>query len=403
MPRALLQAASLLMQVTPESGRARLLHRSLPAITSGAELSGCGTVRSFIYQSLRLAGSALLLSAMAANAHAQEIRIGLAAPLSGAFQLLGEQFVSGARMAAKDGDIELIEVDDGCTAEGGEQAAHVMAQADVSMVIGFLCTPAIEAAMPELTRIGVPVLTPLRAPRLTDARIRTGWPIWRLGPRLDDEPKAVARLLVQAWRDKNFAIIDDGTIYGRELAENLRVEAELARLEPVLFDTFRPQLDNQVGLVGRLRRSGATHVFVGGDRSDIAIIARDARKLNYDVVLAGGEALRAAEEAIHLPKGVLMVGPPLWEGLASPEVLHQYQQAGIVPEGYTMLGHAAVDVAAGAIRAAKAAGKPIEDQLRNFSFDTAIGQIRFNANGDLTVNPYQLYIYDGMEFIEGEN
>jgi len=380
-----------------------LLHRSLTAFTSEAELSGCGTVLSFIHHSLRWAGSALLLSAMVSGAHAQEIRIGLAAPLSGSFQLLGDQFVNGARMAAKDSDIELIEVDDGCTAEGGEQAAHVMAQADVSMVIGFLCTPAIEAAMPELTKIGVPVLTPLRTPRLTDARVRTGWPIWRLGPRLDDEPRAVARLLVQAWRNKHFAIIDDGTIYGRELAENLRAEAELARLEPVLFDTFRPQMDNQIGLVGRLRRSGATHVFVGGDRYDMAIIARDARKLNYDVVLAGGEALRSEEDSIHLPEGVLMVGPPLWENLASPEVLNQYKEAGIVPEGYTMLGHAAVDVAAGAIRAAKAAGKPVEDQLRNFSFDTAIGQIRFNANGDLTVNPYQLYVYDGTEFIEGGN
>jgi len=340
---------------------------------------------------------------MVASTHAQEIRIGLAAPLSGTFRLLGEQFVNGARMAARDGDIELIEVDDGCTAEGGEQAANVMAQADVSMVIGFLCTPAIEAAMPELMEIDVPVLTPLRTPKLTDARERTGWPIWRIAPRLDDEPKAVARLLVQAWRNKHFAIIDDGTIYGRELAEHLRAEAELARLEPVLFDTFRPQLDNQIGLVGRLRRSGATHVFVGGDRSDIAIIARDARKLNYDVVLVGGEALRSAEESVHLPEGVLMVGLPLWESLASPEILEQYRQAGIVPEGYTMLGHAAVDVAAGAIRAAQEAGTPVAEQLRNFSFDTAIGQIRFNAKGDLTVNPYQLYVYDGTDFIEGGN
>src|SRR5690606_40871144 len=100
---------------------------------------------------------------------------------------------------------------------------------------------------------------------------------------------AVANLLIDKWRSNHFAIIDDGTIYGRELAENLRAEAELAGLEPVLVDTFRPQLENQIGLVGRLRRSGATHVFVGGDRFDIAVIARDARNLGYDVTFAGGD------------------------------------------------------------------------------------------------------------------
>src|SRR5690606_118059 len=273
-----------------------------------------------------------------------------------------------------------------------------MAEAGVSMVIGFLCTPTLEAAMPILAETGIPVLTPIRTPSLTDRRERTGWPIWRIAPRADDEAEAIARILINQWRRSHFAIVDDGTIYGRDIAENLRAEAELAGLRPVLFDTFRPQMENQVGLVGRLRRSGATHVFVGGDRSDIAIIARDARKLDYDVVLAGGEALRAAEEAVRLPEGVLMVAAPRWEDLATPALLDQFKQAGIVPEGYVMLGHAAVDVAAGAVRAAQDDGSSVEEQLRNFTFDTAIGLIRFDEKGDLAVNPYRLFVYDGSEF-----
>lgn len=291
-------------------------------------------VRRLISHLLRFLGLALLPMALATNTHAQDIRLGLAAPLSGSFQLLGEQFADGARFAAQHGGIELVEVDDACSPEGGEQTAQAMAEAGVSMVIGFLCTPALEAAMPVLAETAIPVLTPVRTPSLTDQRERTGWPIWRIAPRADDEPESVARILINAWRDTHFAIIDDGTIYGRDLAENLRAEAERAGLRPALFDTFRPQLDNQVGLVGRLRRSGATHVFVGGDRSDIAIIARDARRLNYDVVLAGGEALRDAEEAVHLPAGVLMIAAPMWEDLASPDLVDQFKQAEIMPEGY---------------------------------------------------------------------
>ena len=90
-----------------------------------------------------------------------------------------------------------------------------------------------------------------------------------------------------------FAIVDDGTIYGRELAETFRAAAEQAALKPVFVDTFRPQLDNQIGLVGRLQKAGATHVFVGGDRDDIAIMGRDAAQLDAGIVFAGGETLRA--------------------------------------------------------------------------------------------------------------
>ena len=78
-------------------------------------------------------------------------------------------------------------------------------------------------------------------------------------------------ILVREWRNDLFAIIDDGTIYGRELAETLRAAAELAALKPVFVDTFRPQLENQIALAGRLNRAGATHVFAGGDAEDVAM------------------------------------------------------------------------------------------------------------------------------------
>jgi len=52
------------------------------------------------------------------------------------------------------------------------------------------------------------------------------------------------------------------------------------------------------------------------------------------------------------------------------------------------------------VRAALDDDTPVEEQLRNFTFDTAIGLIRFNEKGDLAGNPYRLFIYDGTEFVE---
>ena len=344
-----------------------------------------------------------LLVATPCPVHAQPIvNVGLAAPLSGDFQLLGRQWANGVRVAANavSGIVQLVEADTGCTAEGGATAARHLAEADVSVVIGFLCTPAVEAAMPVLKEAGIPVITPVRTDSLTDRRERTGWPVYRLGPRDDDEQKAVADILLPRWRDAHFAIVDDGTLYGRELAENLRAETELAGLNPVFVDTFRPQLDNQVGLLGRLRNAGATHVFVGGDRADIAIMARDAAELDYDVTFAGGEALRAADGDVPLPAGILMVGLPKWSDVATPEALDAFQNAEILAEGYTLPGYAALEVAAEAARMAASQGVPVEDVLASASYETALGLVSFEENGDLAHTPYRLFRYDGNAFTE---
>ncbi|TIO52592.1 MAG: ABC transporter substrate-binding protein, partial [Mesorhizobium sp.] len=123
----------------------------------------------------------------------------------------------------------------------------------------------------------------VRTESLTDRRAKTGWPVYRLGPRGDDERNAVATILTRLWQNELFAVIDDGTIYGREIAETFRAAAEQAALKPVFVDTFRPQLDNQIGLIGRLKKAGATKVFAGGDGDDIAIMGRDAASLNAGI------------------------------------------------------------------------------------------------------------------------
>jgi branched-chain amino acid transport system substrate-binding protein len=350
---------------------------------------------------MRLAALTLIILACAAGgpAHSQqETVIGLAAPLSGDFRILGEQWANGAQVAATAMPARLVAIDDACTEEGGAEAARRLLEAGVSIVIGFLCTPSIEAAMPILAEAGIPVVTPVRTNSLTDEKPRTGWPVYRLGPRADAERDAVADILVRLWRGEFFAIVDDGTIHGRELAENLRAQAELAELRPVFVDTFRPQLDNQIGLVGRLRRTGATHVFVGGDRSDVAIMARDAASLDYAATFVGGEALRAADGPVPLPAGVLMVGLPEWRDLATPEALAALQSARVEPDGYVVQAFAAFQVAlqAGGV------GLAASEALSRLTFRTAIGDVRFDDKGDLARPLYRLFRYDGEEFVEAE-
>lgn len=337
---------------------------------------------------------------LACTAHAQTLSIGVAAPLSGTSALLGQQIESGARLAAGAGGTEITVADDACTAEGGAAAARSFVQAKVQIVVGFLCTEAIEAALPVLKDAGIPVITVgVRTESLTDRRAKTGWPVFRLGPRGDDERNAAAAILTRLWKDELFAIVDDGTIYGREMAETVRAAAEQAALKPVFVDTFRPEMDNQIALVGRLKKAGATHAFAGGDGADIAIMARDASQLNADIVFAGGEALRAVPDAVPFATGTLMIALPEWSDVADGKVLEAFTTAGIIPEGYSLPAYAAVQIA----QAASAAGKPMSNALTGQDFATSIGTIRFDDEGDLTENPYRAWRFDGQRFAPVED
>ena len=331
-----------------------------------------------------------------------ETRIGLAAPLEGPLALLGEQMRVGAQLAAKEAGAILVPVDDQCSAEGGAAAARKLLAERVSLVVGFLCTEAIEAALPILAKEDVPTITSgVRADSLTERREKTGWLVWRVAPRADAEAGAAAQILTRRWRDRLFAIVDDGTIYGRDLSETVRLAVETAGLKPVFVDTFRPQSENQIALVGRLRRAGAAEIFVGGDREDIAIIARDAASLENDLTIIGGEALKATGE-IPIEPGVMMVGLPEPVVSANETVRKLFAEQGVEPEGYALPSYVAVEIALDAIGRTNSSSISLADALSQARIETAIGVVTFDDRGDLAENPYRLLRYDGTRFLPVE-
>jgi len=333
--------------------------------------------------------SAVMLAALCSAFPTEKIEandavIGIVAPLSGSVRALGEQVRTGALKAVENAGARASVHDDGCNAEGGEESAKQLVSAGAAIVVGYLCADSIENALPILSAAGIPVITPgVRTDSLTDRRSRTNWLVFRTAPRAGAERAAVSDILIRRWSDQLFAIVDDGTIYGRELAENFRLAAGQAGLKPVFTDTYRPRFDNQIGLAGRLKNAGATHVFVGGNRDDIAIIARDADVIGYPLVIAGGEALRAAPGEVDLAPGTLMIGLPEPSGVAGR---------------YALGGHSSAEIAIEAIGRAGAGSLP--EILSARTFHTAAGPIEFDARGDRTDNPYRLFRYDGETFVE---
>jgi branched-chain amino acid transport system substrate-binding protein len=347
---------------------------------------------------MRLLPALSVFALLSTPALAQEpLRIGLSVPLSGPYKMLGEQARAGAQAAvtalAGTRTVELVVVDDACTAEGGTAAAARFAGGKVQAVAGFLCTAPLTAAGGALSGSGLPLVT---VGVRTDAATKTSGTaiasVFRMAPSSAQESDAVSKLLLPLWRGKKFAIVDDGTLRSRELAESLRGAAEEAGLKPALIDTLRPGQEDQFALVSRLKKAGITHAFISGDREDVSIIAQNAADKGYKLTAAGSDVLNAAPLDHALPDGVLMIGvPPADRRQEAQKAAAAASASKLVPEGYFLPAYAAIEVIAGA-SAVAANGNPLNQAIQETAHQTVIGPVRFAPNGDLMDNPCSVLV-----------
>lgn len=347
----------------------------------------------------------LLTGVMAAfacmPALAEPLTLAVVAPKSGLFDVLGEQVRQGAHLAADRLSISLVDIDESCTEGSGPKIAEEIRKAGARAAIGFLCSESLVGGLQPLAEAGIPAITlSVRWKGLMEDAGKEGWPFFRLAPDSDAEAKKLSEIILRDWAGDAVALLDDGTIRGRELADAIRGSLEESGLKPIFTDTFRPGQEQQIALVRRLQKAGATRIFIGGDRNDVAVIARDARAENLSVTILGGDAMRAADEPVPLEDGVLAVGlDETPQGPSSEALTAELAEKKVVAEGYVLPAHAAVTILADAAGISSAMGTPLPDALVGTSFETVMGTVTFGDDHELSDNPYRLLEWKGDAFV----
>ncbi len=329
--------------------------------------------------------------------------VGIVIPQRGPFAVYGahvrEAFT--AWQAAHPGIIsDLVEGEDGCDAISGADAASAMTEAGVDIVIGFVCTESLAAALPILSDEGIPTMTlSIRADIMAEEARRFGWSFYRLAPRAGQEAEIAADAIFALWADKPFAIVEDGTIEGRELAEAVRIDLEERGLKPSFVDNYRPGQTLQPSLIRRLKAAGVEKVFVGGDRSDLAIIAREATEQRVPLRFMGGDALNAAVGDVPIPEGTLaVVATAALAGGATIDARESLARLGLAPEGFRLPAYAAADILGAVATRMDFDDLPLTELLSGRRFGTAIGPVTFGPDGERLEPGFSLAIWRGGSF-----
>ncbi len=322
--------------------------------------------------------------------------IGISIPLSGDASELGRKFRTGAKLAmeAIGQGHEMFIADDGCDVELGELATHDLINAKPSIVTGYLCNDVAIKAASQMREADIPLLIAgARSIRLIKDREREEWNLWRMSPG-DDYPYATAAEFISAnWRGIPFAVVDDGTIYGRTFTDNLRIQLDQLGTKEQFSDSFRAAQSTQAGLLRRLERSGVKAAFIAAATSeDLITIAKDMENTGVKLDLLVSEQLSILpflEEANTIPPGLKVVSENI---VISEELTKKLLALEIEPDPQIYAGYAAIEVAVTAINAERNSAPAT---LRSTTFDTISGPIKFDENGRNIINPYSVFSWDG--------
>jgi len=350
---------------------------------------------------------AIALSTMWTVTSAQaEIKIGIAGPLTGTAQGIGEQQQAGAQKAianinAKGGllgqQLVPIPVDDACEGKQAEAAARQLVSEGVVFVVGSMCSG---ASIPEskiYEAAGIVMISPGSTnPKVTDQGRSN---VFRVCGRDDKQGAVAGDYLADNYATKRIALINDGQPYGLGLAEETKKQLNKRGVTETMFEGYAPEQKDYATLVDRLVNAKVDVLYVGGYVSDIALIIRQAKKKLPDLKLVSGDTLASEDFLITAGEAgegaYFTFGPDIRLNPEASSVVAAFRnEDGYEPAGYTLYSYGAVQAWAQAVQQAGSL-KPADviAALHKGTFDTVFGKIKFDEKGDVAgISAFTWYV-----------
>lgn len=351
---------------------------------------------------LAAVAAAAMMSATAAYA---DINVAVVGPMTGPYATFGEQMKRGAEKAVADlnakggvmGQKLVLQVgDDACDPKQAVSVANEMAAKKVAIIAGHFCSGSSIPASDVYAENGILQISPASTnPKFTDRGLPN---VFRTCGRDDQQGVVAGDYIAANFKGKNVAIVHDKQAYSKGLADETKAQLNKLGIKETMYEAITAGEKDYSALVSKLKSNNIGVIFYGGYHSEAGLIVRQMKDQGLNAPLMGGDALVTLEYwSITGPAGegtLMTFSPDPRKNPANAELVKYFKDQGFEPEGYTLYTYGTMQAWAKAVETAKGTDtKAVAAVLKKDKFDTVLGNIGFDAKGDVTAPGYVVYVW----------
>ena len=327
--------------------------------------------------------------------------------MTGGQATFGRQMRDGAEQAVADinaaggvlGRKLRLEIgDDACDPKQARSVAEKLSGMGVAVVVGHYCSSSSIPASDAYLDGGVLQITPASTnPLFTD---RGMWNTFRTCGRDDQQGGFAAAYLAKNFKDKNIAIINDKTTYGKGLADEVKKALNAAGVKEKLNESYNQGDKDFTALVSKLKLNNIDIVYDGGYHQEAGLIVRQMRDQGLKTILMAGRRARLARiclhhrprgrrRAVHLPAGPAQAADRRRRREESSRTRGSIRKATCsTPTPPIRSGRRPPP------RPAPIDPQKVAAAMHAGTWDTVLGPISFDKKGDITAGGWAVYRWD---------
>lgn len=356
--------------------------------------------------------SSLILLASGCQNKEDVIKIGVAGPMTGDQAKMGTDFRNGVTLAVEEWNarggllgkkIIMVIADDQHDPKQAVSVANKLINEGVAGVIGHFNSSCSIPSSDVYNRAGIPMISPGSTnPQLTD---RNYMEVFRSCGRDDQQGKIGAEFVIKKLKLKKVAIIHDKTTYGQGLADEFKKSVQDSVSVVYYGGIIQGDKDFKTVLTS-IKEKSPELIYFGGIYPEGGLLVKQAKELGINVPFMSGDGTID-------PKFIEIAGASAAEGTYltfSPDprniptakaFIGDYEKRFGEIGPYSVYAYDSANILFKAIKeAGSTEGKVVTDKLHTMEFSGALGKIKFDKKGDVTVSPYVVWITKGGKFVE---
>jgi branched-chain amino acid transport system substrate-binding protein len=327
------------------------------------------------------------------------VKIGVAQPLSGEEAALGKDLLNGVTLAVtelnKDGfkingkpvTLEIVAMDDHADPATGKEVAQKMVDEGVVAVIGNLNSAVSIESAPIYASKGIAQLSISTNPKFTQLSLPT---TYRLVANDTLQAKAIASFATGQLNAAKYALVDEGTSYGKDLAHGVAEQLKIAKKEIAVSQSFDDKTTAFEGLAEKLKQAKVEVLITTLNDFQLLALLEALKKIDYtQLTVLGSDNIKTTDmlKGAGIVKGLYATSPILdaKEFTNGRLFLTKYKEAFKIDPAYG--GHYTYDamyVLAGAMKRINSASpQKISEILHTYDgYAPVTGSMKWDATGE---------------------